>query len=99
MEPTFDRSTSTIDLPEVAGVSYSINGLEVSDQVVIDKDTVVVLSPTRGFAFAEGKKAVFEFDFAPVVETVVVEPTKTDVDESRVSRNDRSQSHQPRPSS
>lgn len=79
--PTFNKETSTISLPEVDGVEYSINGRAVSDDVEIEKTTVVSLSPKPGYVFAKGKQTEYKFYVDPDSSTaeVVGEPHKGDV--------------------
>lgn len=49
--PTYNAVTKTITIPNVTGVTYWINGAEVTGQVTITEDTVVTAAPADGYKF------------------------------------------------
>jgi len=47
--PTFDQGTNTITIPTVTGITYRIDGVEVTGTVVITEDTVVTATADDGY--------------------------------------------------
>jgi hypothetical protein len=50
-EPSFNAGTNTITIPVVTGVTYFINDLPVTGNVVITQDTIVTARPDVGYKF------------------------------------------------
>jgi len=61
--PTYDSGTKTITIPDVAGVTYYINGEPVTGSVVITEDTIVTAEPNVGFVFPPVVDNDWFFDF------------------------------------
>lgn len=61
--PTYDNGTHTITIPTVTGVSYFIDGAEVSGSVVITADTVVTAEPKTGYVFPAVSDNDWFYDF------------------------------------
>lgn len=61
--PTFEDNTITI--PVVTGVTYYINGDNVSGDVVITEDTLVVARPNSGYYFTAGTDDDWFFEYTP----------------------------------
>jgi hypothetical protein len=49
--PTYTAGTHTIAIPVVTGITYRINDLPVTGNVVITQDTVVTATPNTGYKF------------------------------------------------
>lgn len=62
--PTYDNGTHTITIPTVTGVTYTIDGAEVTGSVVITEDTVVVAKPNTGYRFPAVSDNDWFFDFS-----------------------------------
>lgn len=62
-EPTFNSATNTITIPTVAGVTYQINGEDVTGDVVISSDTVVKAHPNTGYKFPPVTDDDWFFDY------------------------------------
>lgn len=61
--PTYNSSTHVITIPAVTGVTYFIDGAEVSGTVTITADTVVTAEPKTGYVFPAVSDNDWFFDF------------------------------------
>ena len=61
--PTYTSATHTIAIPTVAGVTYYINGLPVTGNVVITQNTIVTAMPNVGYQFGPNVDNDWEVDF------------------------------------
>lgn len=53
--PSFNGATNTITIPNVTGLIYTIEGIEVTGQEVISSDTEVQAKPAAGYYIPAGK--------------------------------------------
>lgn len=58
----YDADTQIISIPEVAGVTYSIDDVPVSGSIHIDEDTIVTAAPDKGMRFPEGVETEWLFE-------------------------------------
>lgn len=62
--PTYDPATDKITIPTVTGVVYQIDGMDVTGEVTITKDTVVTARTETGYVFAPGSDDDWSFQFS-----------------------------------
>lgn len=61
--PTYNSTTDVVTIPAVAGVTYYIDGVEVSGSVTITQDTLVTARPNAGYALTPGTDDDWFIDF------------------------------------
>lgn len=61
--PTYNSSTHAITIPIVTGLTYYIDGVEVSGSVVITETKVVTASPNQGYEIAPEHVDEWQVDF------------------------------------
>lgn len=61
--PSFDSETNTITIPDITGVSYSINDDVVTGSVVIEENTTVEAYPTIGYVFPTNINTSWTFTY------------------------------------
>lgn len=63
-QPAYDAGTHTITIPTVTGVTYMIDGEEVTGNVVITSDTLVTAYPNTGYKFPAVSDNDWFYDYA-----------------------------------
>ncbi|WP_022871662.1 CAP domain-containing protein [Nesterenkonia alba] len=86
--PNREDGTNTVEIPEVEGVNYSVDGDIVDGELEIPEDGLTVeATPVLGYEFEDGATTEWDFDFDPDAVLEVVEPEapqRSDDDENVV---------------
>ena len=64
VSPSFDGSTNTISIPTTTGVDYLIDGIKVTGDVVITKDTDVEAVAAPGYTLTPGSTTHWNFVYS-----------------------------------